>query len=280
MTVIVPVEAPLRDQIRAGVADLRESWSDRRIWLLTAAVSVGNKYRRTVLGPWWLTLTTLMFIFGLAILRIGLNGGDLREAIPYVGLGFIGFMLIAGGITSGANVYVSSGNQLSTTRRPYSSYVFQSNTTVFIDFLHNAVVIVILAVVFAIPLTLAWGWSVLATALIVLSGVGVGLWLGPVVARFRDVGPMVGAIVRLLFFLTPIFWSIDQLEVTGRASFAWYNPLTYQLLAFRDPILGTTHSNAPINPMLMAALLTVFNLTLGIIVFIKTRSRLPYWVAV
>ena len=82
MTVIVPVEAPLRDQIRAGIADLRESWRDRRIWLLTAVVSVGNKYRRTVLGPWWLTLTTLMFVFGLAILRVGLGGGDLREAVP------------------------------------------------------------------------------------------------------------------------------------------------------------------------------------------------------
>ena len=280
MTVIVPVEAPLRDQIRAGIADLRESWRDRRIWLLTAVVSVGNKYRRTVLGPWWLTLTTLMFVFGLAILRVGLGGGDLREAVPYVGLGFIGFTLIAGGITSGANVYVSSGSQLSTTRQPYSSYVFRTNSAVFIDFLHDAVVILILAVVFAIPLTFVWGWSVLAVALIVLSGIGVGLWLGPVVARFRDVGPMVGSIVRLLFFLTPIFWSIDQLEATGRAWFAWYNPLTYQLLAFRDPILGTTHPSAPIDPMLMAALLAIFNLTLGVIVFVKTRSRLPYWVAV
>lgn len=280
MTVIVPVEAPVRDQVRAGVSDLRESWSDRRIWLLAAVVSVGNKYRRTVLGPWWMTLTTLMFIFGLAILRIGLDGGDLREAIPYVGLGFIGFTLITGGITSGANVYVASGNQLSTTRQPYSSYVFRTNTSVFVDFLHDAVVILVLAVVFTIPLTLAWGWSVLAVALIVLSGIGVGLWLGPLVARFRDIGPMVGAIVRLLFFLTPIFWSIDQVAATGQEWLAWYNPLTYQLLAFRDPILGTTHPNAPINPMLMAALLAAFNLTLGIIVFVKTRSRLPYWVAV
>lgn len=280
MTVIVPVEAPWRDQVRAGVADLRESWSDRRIWLLSALVAVGNRYRRTVLGPWWLTLTTLIFVFGLAILRVGLDGGDLREAIPYVGLGFIGFSLISSGITAGANVYVSSGNALSTSRQPYSSYVMRTNATVFIDFLHDAVVILILALVFAIPLTLAWGWSVLAVVLIVLSSIGVGLWLGPLVARFRDIGPFVGAMMRLLFFLTPIFWSIDQVSATGKEWIAWLNPLTYQLLAFRDPILGTSHPNAPVAPLTMTVLLAVVNLVVGFVVFVRTRPRIPYWVAV
>lgn len=279
-TLIVPIDAPFRDQFRAALADFRGTWIDRQVWILSAVVAVGNRYRRTILGPWWLTLTTLIFVFGLALLRVGLDGGDLRGAIPYVGLGFIGFSLISGGITTGANVYISSGNQLSTTRQPYSSYVFRANTTVFIDFLHDAVVILILALVFAIPLTLAWGWSIIAILLIVVGSVGVGLWLGPLVARFRDIGPFVGAMMRLLFFLTPIFWSIDQIEATGQEWLAWFNPLTYQLLAFRDPILGTSHPNAPIDPMLMTLLLAIFNLALGFIVFVRTRPRIPYWVAV
>ena len=275
--VVTPVESSLRAQVRASADDFARAWKDRQPWLIAAVVAIGNKYRRTILGPWWATLTTLMFVFGLAILRIGLSGGDLREAIPYVGLGFIGFSLISGGVLSGMNAYVTAGQQLATSRQPYSAYVLRANTQQVLDFFHDAVVILILVVLFAIPVTLMWGWSIVALVLIVASSVGVGLWLGPLAARYRDVGPFVTALMRLLFFLTPIFWSIDELG-EGRSWLAWFNPLTYQLLAFRDPILGTAHPSAPIAPMTMAAILAVGNLILGLIVFTRYRARIPYWV--
>jgi len=276
--VVTPVESSLRAQVRASADDFARAWKDRQPWLIAAVVAIGNKYRRTILGPWWATLTTLMFVFGLAILRIGLSGGDLREAIPYVGLGFIGFTLISGGVLSGMNAYISAGQQLATSRQPYSAYVLRANTQQVLDFFHDAVVILLLVVLFAIPVTLMWGWSIVALVLIVASSVGVGLWLGPLAARYRDVGPFVTALMRLMFFLTPIFWSVDELEATGRAWLAWINPLTYQLLAFRDPILGQVHPSAPIAPMTMAAILAVGNLILGLIVFTRYRARIPYWV--
>ena len=275
---VTPVESSLREQIRASYGDFLAAWRDRQPWLVAAVVAIGNKYRRTILGPWWATLTTLMFVFGLAILRIGLSGGDLREAIPYVGLGFIGFSLISGGVLAGTSVFVSAGQQLSTSRQPYSAYVFRANTQQVLDFFHDAVVILILVVLFAIPVTLMWGWSIVALVLIVASSVGIGLWLGPLAARFRDVGPFVSALMRLMFFLTPIFWSISELEATGRSWLAWFNPITYQLLAFRDPILGTEHPSAPIAPLTMAAILAVVNLVVGLIVFTRYRARIPYWV--
>lgn len=275
---VTPVESSLRQQVRASVDDFSRAWQDRQPWLVAAVVAIGNKYRRTILGPWWATLTTLMFVFGLAILRIGLSGSDLREAIPYVGLGFIGFTLISGGVLAGTSVFVSAGQQLSTSRQPYSAYVLRANTQQVLDFFHDAVVILILVVLFAIPVTLMWGWSIVALVLIVASSVGVGLWLGPLAARFRDVGPFVSALMRLMFFLTPIFWSVDELNATGQAWLAWFNPLTYQLLAFRDPILGQVHPSAPIAPMTMAAILAVVNLAIGLVVFTRCRARIPYWV--
>ena len=275
--VVTPVESSLRAQVRASADDFARAWRDRQPWLIAAVVAVGNRYRRTILGPWWATLTTLMFVFGLALLRVGLRGGDLREAIPYVGLGYIGFMLISGGVLAGTSVYVSAGQQLATSRQPYSAYVLRANTQQVLDFFHDAVVILILVVLFAIPLSFMWGWSIVALVLIVTSSVGVGLWLGPLAARYRDVGPFVSALMRLMFFLTPIFWSVDDLG-SGRAWLAWFNPFTYQVLAFRDPILGQVHPSAPIAPMTMAAILAVGNLILGLVVFTRYRARIPYWV--
>jgi ABC-type polysaccharide/polyol phosphate export permease len=223
-------------------------------------------------------LTSLLFIFGLSQLRIGLRGGDWKEAIPYVGLGFIVFGLIIGGLRDGASVFEGGGNAMLTSRLPISSLVFRNNFEQLLDFLHDAVAILAIIIIFDISFSFKWLESLLAVILIVLSSVGIGMWLGPIANRFRDVGPLINALIRLLFFLTPIFWSIDMVSENGREYLAWFNPLTYQLLAFRDPILGTVHYPPfGISALGVSALLAFLNLTLGFIVFSKFRTRQVYW---
>ena len=275
---VVAVDAPYPKQVRAAWADIRTSWDERNSWMLAALRSLGNRYKRTYLGPWWITLTSLLFVFGLSQLRIGLRGGDWREALPYVGLGFIVFGLIIGGLRDGASVFSGGGNAMLTSRLPISSLVFRNNFEQLLDFLHDAVAILAIVIFFDIAFSVKWLESFIAVILIVLSSIGIGMWLGPMANRFRDVGPLINAVIRLLFFLTPIFWSIDMVSENGREYLAWFNPLTYQLLAFRDPILGTTH-NPPIgiSALGVTALLAIFNLVLGFIVFSKYRTRQVYW---
>ena len=71
-------------------------------------------------------------------------------------------------------------------------------------------------IIFQVSLT----WTVVlvpvALALIAVNGIAIGLWLGPLVARYRDVGQIVTSIVRVLFFFTPIFWVTT--DVTNAAT--------------------------------------------------------------
>jgi len=275
---IVSVDAPYSKQVIAAMADINRSWNERNSWMLAAVRALGNRYKRTYLGPWWITITTLLFVFGLSQLRIGLRGGDLKASLAYVGLGFIIFGLIIGGLQSGASVFAGGGNTMLTSRLPISSLILRNNFEQFLDFLHDAVAILVIIIFFDIAFSWRWIESLLAVALIVLSSLGVGMWLGPLANRFRDVAPLVSAFIRILFFLTPIFWSIDMVSANGREYLAWYNPLTYQLLAFRDPILGSTH-NPPfgITALGMTAILALVNLVIGFIVFSKYRTQQVYW---
>lgn len=260
-----------------GCKDVAEAWAQRRQWWMASLVAVGTRYRQTILGPWWMTLMTLAFVFGLAVLRVGLGGGNLGQAIPYVGLGFVIFGLISGGVSAATNVFRSSGARLSAVARPLNFYVFRNQSNQILDFAHDALAILVIVLVFAIPFGIVWTQSLLVVALIVLGAVGMSWWLGPAVSRFADLGPVVSIIMRLAFFLTPIFWSIDELA-EGRGAWAWWNPFTYLVLGFRDPILGTTHPGAPIEPLLFAVLWAVLNLLLGLLVFSLTVKRVPYWV--
>ena len=63
-----------------------------------------------------------------------------------------------------------------------------------------------MAIIFSI-----WpGWTGLLAlpglVLLCLNGIWVGLLLGIISARFRDVPPIVASVVRILFFVTPIIW--------------------------------------------------------------------------
>lgn len=260
-----------------GLSDLACAWRQRQQWWMASLVAVGTRYRQTILGPWWTTLMTLAFVVGLAVLRVALGGGDLGQAIPYVGLGFVIFGLISGGVSAASSVFQSSGARLSSVARPLSFYVFRTQSTQALNFAHDAVTILVIVLVFAIPFSLLWAQSALVVALIVLGAVGTSWWLGPAVARFADMGPVVSVLMRLAFFLTPIFWSIDEIA-EGRGAWAWWNPFTYLVLAFRDPILGTTHPGAPIDPLLFTALWALLNLVVGLLVFSLAVKRVPYWV--
>jgi len=271
---IVPVESTFRQQLSASVLDLKQVFETRQLWTLGAIRGVGSRYRRTFLGPWWMTLSSIIFIFGLSYLRISLTGQDWKAAVPYVGVGFIGFGLIIGGMQSASGVFIGAGRAMVTGRQPYLSFIAGGNTAQLIEFGHDALVIFLMAFVFSFAITFMWLWSVVAVVLIVAASLGMGMWLGPLVARYRDVGPIVGVIIRMMFFLTPIFWSIDMID-TERVSIAKWNPFTYQLLAFRDPILGTHHGWIPMG---VSAAWALGNLVVGFLVFTRVRAKLPYWV--
>jgi ABC-type polysaccharide/polyol phosphate export permease len=74
-------------------------------------------------------------------------------------------------------------------------------------------------------------------------------------------------------FLTPIFWSPDQL--TGRAEFlAQFNPLFHLIAVVRDPLLGVPPT---LLNWLAVGLVTLVGWTIAIVMLTKLRHRIVYW---
>ena len=58
---------PVRStSFRAASADLVEGLRRHRAWRYLAVEQVKNSYRRTVLGPWWLTAQMAVYVTGMA----------------------------------------------------------------------------------------------------------------------------------------------------------------------------------------------------------------------
>jgi ABC-type polysaccharide/polyol phosphate export permease len=92
-------------------------------------------------------------------------------------------------------------------------------------------------------------------------------------ARFRDVPPIVGSIVQVLFFVTPIFWPPSSLGPHAR----WLvlNPLYAAIDVMRSPLLGQ-----PTSPHSWTILIGVTLLTsvASFLFFARFRSRIAFWV--
>lgn len=266
------VEAP-RGTIREGVADIREAGVQRPIWWGLTWASITSQYRRTYLGPWWLTVRMMIFVIGLTVLFGVLFSQDLTSFLPYVAVGYVGFTWMTSMIIQGSTSLTLATSQIKSAPGPLAIHAYKSMANPTIQFGHDALVILVVLLAFRPPVTWTIVFVPIALAVIVVNGLFVGLWLGPMVARFRDVGPMVQSIVQVLFFFTPIFWIPSQLTVDQRIALSVWNPLTYLLEFFRAPLLGT-----PLAwwTLVGVAAITLVNVFVGIWVFSRNLNRVAY----
>ncbi len=271
-----PLEAGTRERLHAAAGDLDAGLRMWRTWTYLAVEQVKNSYRRTVLGPWWLTLQTAAFVVGLAIIFSQILRTDLGSFLPYVAVGFLVFNLLSGLTRSASTVFTGAADTLRSTRQPLSNLVLKAVAVELIQFAHNSVIFVVFLALGLIPISLSMLLALPVLALIVLNGVCLGLWLGTTVARFRDVGPLVASLLQVLMFFTPVFYRLEDLAQDGRGALVGWNPFLYLLEAVRAPLIGAPLTTAAVVGSLVV---TVLDVALALVVFVRYRSRLPYWVS-
>ena len=271
-----PLDADAGVQFQAAVSDIQEGLRRRRSWAYLAVENVKNRYRRTVLGPWWLTLQMLIFVTGISIVFGQLLHTGLREFLPYVAIGYIVFMLLVGLTNAAAGVFVTGSSTLKSTRQPLSNLVLRDVGIEFIHFGHNMVIYLVFLVIGLVPLSSEILLALPIVLVIAANGLFVGLWLGIAVARFRDLQPFISSILGVIIFFTPVFYHLNNLSSGLQIFVLKWNPFTYLIEAFRAPLIG-----APLLPFYYVgtAVVTLVNVAVGLVVFTRARSRLPYWVA-
>jgi ABC-2 type transport system permease protein len=225
---IVRAEAPA-GTIGGALEDIRAGLARRSVWWTLTWYTMRSQYRRTYIGPWWMTLQQVIFVAGLSIVFGILFKQDLTTFVPYVAIGYITFSWMTGMIQGGSQSILANAASIKTTPGPLSIFALRNFASYTLQFLHDMVVIIAVVIVFRVPLT----WSVVlvpvAAALICINGVAIGLWLGPLCTRYRDIGELTTSLVRILFFLTPIFWTTSDLSQTARLALVVWNPINYFL---------------------------------------------------
>jgi len=255
-----------------AVRDLRQGTLSPRLWILLAWNDLEAKYRRTILGTFWQTLTSAAYIVGLTVVFSSIRGHRGDEFVLYLAAGYTAFSLISGFVSSGANAFQRGASLLMAYDLPASIHVYRAVTNEFIMFAHSLVIMLGVWIYSETWPTVNTLLLFPALILMFALGCGVVMTFGLLGARFRDVSPAVATVTSFLFLVTPIFWRREDLG--SRTWIVDLNPFYHATNLIRRPLMGEAPD--PINWYVCIAM-AIVSLILGTLGFIKYRRQLVYW---
>ncbi|WP_414146452.1 ABC transporter permease [Lawsonella sp.] len=274
-------EPPKSDSFtfKRAFGDLVDGWKSDQLWLQLGWQDIKQRYRRSTLGPFWITIATGVMAVALGLLYSLLFKEELSYFLPHVTLGLILWGFIAGCIQDGAQVFIANEGLIKQLPAPLSVHVYRLVWRQTLFLAHNMIIYIIMLIIFRPHL----GWDALlffpALLLFLLNGVWVAMFFGIISTRFRDVAPLVDSLVQLCFYMTPIVWTTHTLyaneTMSQRARLAEINPLYHYLEIIRSPLMGI---DVPAYHWYIVLGFTVVGWGLMLLVMKKARGRVSYWV--
>jgi lipopolysaccharide transport system permease protein len=265
------------DRSRAAMRALavRDVADGLRLWRLAvklAWLDIKRRYRGSMLGPFWLTLSTAVMIGALGVLYAALFHMDVSEYLPFLALSQVLWAFLSTLIADACVCFTVSEPLILSIRMPLSVHALRVLIRGVLILAHNVVVIVIVDVWFSLWPGAFMLMAVPGLLLWMVDAFAVALLLGAIGARFRDIPPIVGSVVQIAFFVTPVIWKPQQLGVH-----AWvlpYNPFFALLEVMRAPLLGYLPSA---ETWLMAVVYSLLLLGVTWLLLVRARGRVPFW---
>ena len=278
----IPLLVPTSMDISADIshrARMSLAWRDlsagAALWRLGTTLGwldIKLRYRGSLLGPFWLTISTAVWAASIGTLYSLLFHIPLQGYLPFLTLSLVLWTALGNHVSDACNTFLQSETTIRSMRMPFFVHAIRVVVRTLIGLAHNIPVILI---VFALYGT--WpGWGALMAlpglALWLLDAFAACLSLGAVCARFRDIPPIIGSIMQIAFYITPILWRPEQLK--GHVWWLSLNPFDSLLEIVRQPLLG---GHIPPGMWSAALLFSAGFCVLTALLFARVRSRLAYW---
>ncbi len=266
----------------SSVAELAES---RELFVNLTLRELRGKYKRSVLGWTWSLLNPLatMVIFTVVFrffLKVQIEPGDpsgLDVFAIFLLCGLLPWNLLANGMSGSMGALIANSNLIKKVFFPREILVASNIASWVVSFLLE---LGVLAVVLVVAGNFVLPWLVPALGLVIVQTMfvlGLGLLLSVLNVYFRDVQHLIGILLQIWFYATPIVYPItvvrDALD-DHPALFTVYklNPMVRFVEAYRDCLYDLRF------PALLDSLYLVgvsaATLALGVFVFSKLEPKL------
>ncbi len=231
------------------------------------------RYRRTVLGPIWLSLSTAIGGAGLGFVWSELTHADPREFVPMLTAGLVLWQCISGVLTEGTSVFARHAGVIRNLPLPLMLYPSQLIGRHAVNLAHTLPVFFVAALATGLKLHWTALWIIPGLIVFFANLLWMGTLLGLLGSRYRDLEHTVVSFMPLLMFISPVFYKPQSLQVTQKL--VWLNPVTHLIALIRMPLMGEAVPASVLWANL--GLLVVGSLATRTLYRLK-RSRIPFWI--
>ncbi len=250
-----------------------------QFWSYMAWQEIVIRYRRSVLGPFWITASTAIYVVSISTVFATLFHQDIRHYLLYMALGIMIWNYISQTIIEAADSFIANSGFIKQIQIERTVFIYQALARNIYFFLHNAVVLIVCLLFLDSTLTFyTVGKAVLGFGILTYNLFFLSLTLSCVCTRFMDLRQIILSILQIGMLVTPVMW-IPTESMRTKAYILEWNPLYHFIDFIRFSLLPSDFPPAVMHPSIKYILVfTIINMVIGLLVFTKSRKNISYWV--
>ena len=235
---------------------------------------VKQRYRRSKLGPFWLTISMGVLIGALGLVFGGIFNSPMREFLPFLALGVILWGFLSSVINEGCTAFVSSDAIIKQLPLPLFTHIMRVVWRNAIILAHNIVIVPVIFLLFLKPVGFVALLAIPGLFLSTITLAWVAFLASILCTRYRDLSQIVASVLQIAFYITPIIWMPSMLG--GRSSFIFLdmNPFFYLIEVIRAPLLGSAPT---LTNWLVSLAVAAIGWAITLLVYNKYKNRIAYW---
>lgn len=257
-----------------GLNDIYKTVKGIKLPIYLARADIRQRYRRSSLGPFWITISTAVTICCIGFIFGGLFKSTLSNFLPFVTAGFIVWGFMSSTLIEATTVFPSSEAIIKQLDLPIFMHVVRMVARNLYIFFHNFVIYPILVLFLQIPVSWKFLFIVPGLALLLINLLWVSLLLGIICARYRDMTQIIASFLQIAFYFTPIIWMPSSLPNGSKPFILGPNPFYHLIELVRAPLLNSIPS---LMNWCVTLLLAIIGWVVTVFVFNKYRRKVAYW---
>jgi ABC-type polysaccharide/polyol phosphate export permease len=254
--------------------DIFNSLQNYALVALLAWQDIKQRYRRSYIGPFWLTLSTAVMIGGMGLVFSQIFKTPLQDYLPFLAVGMILWAFVSTSVSEGCMSFIHADAIIKQLPIPMFTHILRVITRNIFIFLHHLILIPIVILIAQANLQINIFTLLLGFLILVLNLVWIILLLATLCTRFRDLSQIVNSGMQIIFYVTPIMWQPKLMSHQFGLLVLNLNPIYHLFELVRAPLLG--YSAQQINWMVGVGL-ALLGWSLSLLVFGRYRHRIAYW---
>jgi lipopolysaccharide transport system permease protein len=263
-----------RDTYSVAISDVAASIKRYNLVGMLGWQDVLQRYRRSIIGPFWLTISMGVMIGSIGIVFSQILKAPIEEFFPFLALGIILWSFFSSVINEGCTGFVAAEGIIKQLPIPLFVHILRLVWRNIIIFGHNIIIFPLLLLAMGKPISWYGLISLGGFLLVVINLVWIALVLGVFCARYRDMPQIVASVLQVFFYLTPIMWMPNMLPERASMYILDTNPFYHLIEIVRAPLLGQVPTE--LNWMVSLSL-GVFGWFVALVFYGRYKSRIAYW---